>query len=153
MSLRSWEADFYPICADVAARYFRDGDWSAADLVEHSLRKWRGLRRESLDKHGVVRLSAYTIGDPDTTHPASAFQVSATTCSLCAAYEPTEEIDLETEDYVTVCGDCPLYLSRGGVSCDTRSAHEEHSPFYAFGSGNGPEPMIAALEKALEQYT
>lgn len=151
MSLRSWEAEFYPVSATDAAEWFEHGDWSAYDLVEHSLRKWRGLRQENLDKHGIGRLSAYTIGDPDTLHPATAFQVSASTCALCEAYDPTEELDDTSEDYVTVCNECPLYLSRGNVSCDTRTEHEKLSPFYAYGSGNGPEAMIAALKKALEE--
>jgi hypothetical protein len=129
MSLESWKAEFYPVPAS---------ECPAEDAIEHSLRKWRGLRPEALARHGVgtkgTRLFAAVDGF---------FYISATNCALCEQFFQ----DAEEEDE-KACADCPLAISRGGVSCSKAREGESFAPWEAFGAGNNPEPMIAALEKA-----
>lgn len=154
MSMQSWKNEFYPISASEAAEYFRNGDLSEHDVTEHSLRKWRGLRPENLAKHGIVRSTSAgsCIGDP-SEKPGGVmldwFGVDAGTCSLCQVYDPEEVYDEVSGDCVVECNDCPLFLSRGKVSCDSRMRGEERSPYWDFVTHGDPEPMIAALEKCL----
>ena len=46
MSLKTWKKEFYPISA---SRVRKD----AIAAIEHSLRKWRGLTKDQMKRHGV----------------------------------------------------------------------------------------------------
>ncbi len=64
MSVKSWEAEYYPTPANSKE--------ALADPVRHSLRKWEGLLLENLKKHGL--------DDDDSRLP---IEVDDSTCALC----------------------------------------------------------------------
>lgn len=131
MSIQSWKAEFYPVDADKV----KGGD---EELVAHSLTKWRGLTEENLGKHELVRIGyrlAASFSD-DTV-----FRVSDITCALCMQYLREGDTDEER------CGECPLRVVRGGISCDTGRG-ESVSPYHAFTEHGDTQPMIAWLERA-----
>lgn len=130
MSLQSWRDEFYPTEAV---------DCPANEAIAHSLRKWIGLRVENRRRHEVRC-------DEATSHlvdGAARFPVNSTTCALCASHYDDSADDAP-------CAGCPLAVSRDGYSCDTKANDERQSPWAAWFDHENPEPMIAALEKALQ---
>lgn len=123
MSLRTWMQTYYPITALKAA------ELPLEDVVEHSLRKWIGLRKENLDRHGVR--ADYKI----ITDGLETLEITTDTCSLCCKFY--EGLDK--------CSDCPLFTILGG-SC----ARVSNCPYLKYTHNHDPEPMIEALEKTLE---
>ena len=129
MSLATWKAEFYPTEAK---------DCPADQAIEHSLRKWRGLRAETLRTHGLKT----SVGDLVDSE-GKRFVMGAESCALC------EQFYKATVDYEDRCAACPLAQARGGVSCDETTSEERNAPWWEWGDKYNPEPMIAALEKAL----
>ena len=123
MSLKSWRAEFYPEVA---------GSVPKERALQHSLRKWEGLRRENLEKHGG-RLG----GGNGVVFGNWTLQVNAATCSLCVHH-------LAAAASVPACESCPLFKVRGR-SCDTGAGH----PYGAFVWDGDPEPMIALIKQAM----
>lgn len=127
MSEQSWIEEFYPLSATEAANLAETED---DDLiaVDHSLQKWKGLRDESLSKHGLDK--------PPVT-------VFADTCSLCVRFM---DEDAEEDDK---CSSCPLYQARSGFACDDRRPNEGISPYWEYRRMNiqsrTPEIMISWL--------
>lgn len=111
MSDKSWMKEFYPVDADLV---------DEKDAIKHSLVKWYGLRKESLEKHGL-------------TEPP--IDIDDSSCALCRAYYSFYE--------VTRCSKCPLYQYLGrpcaSILCGTYE-------FDHYTDKGDPEPMIAALE-------
>jgi hypothetical protein len=133
MSMETWEAEFYPIDAR---------DCGAKDAVAHSLRKWRGLRADALQRHGMT-VVATPMSCPRITDGRNELSIDADSCALCVEYFH----DGEAYDDFGACGSCPLYLVAGHPCTDT--PHEGPSAYGAFaGSRRDPEPMIALLERA-----
>lgn len=132
MSLATWKAQYYPVPAQ---------DCPKEQALEHSRRKWIGLRKENLEKHGLCY--GQHIGAIYAEGNASKLDIDGHTCALCAVYGPTDED----------CGGCPLFLARG-VRCDESHGNDaaQLSPFHAFVDGDkaDPEPMIALIERAIE---
>lgn len=133
MSLALWKKEFYKTPAEKVSKRF---------AVKHSLRKWVGLKKDNLKKHGVM------IADSDRVINASdldklaccgnvdSVEIDESTCSLCIHFA-----DMDNEK--DVCEKCPLY--KIGKSC-----WENNSPFERFlGTGN-VSPMIRAIEKAIK---
>jgi len=134
MSLQSWKKEFYPISAQRAAK------GSAVETIEHSLKKWTGLRKKHLDRHD---LSTDYGGIRGT---GQSFYIDAVSCSLCAKF-----YDDASADGNSACRNCPLAKARGSVSCAFRLAPTEpHSPYWAWITRHDPEPMIFWLKKTLE---
>lgn len=124
MSIKTWKDEFYPI----EASEVEDDD---VKLLEHSIRKWEGLRQENLDKHGVVQKCAHSIiKDRDGDY----FSIDTTTCTLCCHYY----------DDKTDCKNCPLtqYLEK---PCDC----DNDSPYCIWCDTGDPEPMLEALKETL----
>lgn len=94
---------------------------SKAQALNHSIRKWMGLLPENLKRH---RLS-----EPP-------FSVDADTCALCKIHWTQES-----------CGECPLYLVRGRVRCDSETVADAPgwSPFDAYTERGNARPMLAWL--------
>ncbi len=128
MSLKTWKEEFYPVPADQCPK---------AEAVAHSLRKWRGLTVENLERHKMV-----ADGGDLNSGGVSWFRVNG--CALCYHYA-----DRYHPDQTKVCAACPLAKARGGVSCDHCAPGESESPFRRFRLADDPAPMIAALETAL----
>lgn len=118
MSAETWRAEFYPIEARECPK---------EKAVEHSLQKWKGLRKESLEEHELEK---------------SPIKVTGGTCSLCQHYDSSEGVTNEDFAIGRTCPQCPLQII--DKNCD-----EKDSPWDKR-LEDGPEPMIAALEKALE---
>lgn len=149
MSLESWEAEFCPIAADAVAT---DPSATNIDLLEHSLNKWRGLRKANVVKHDGCQ------NDASLVFKDGKFVVSGYSCALCARYTAYQNPAMK-QDRKQDCEECPLAMIRNGTQCDSQTAHEEESnidaPYmaYVYPSGSDwgdPEPMIDWLEKALE---
>jgi hypothetical protein len=132
--LDSWKAEFYPVEAK---------DCPKEKAISHSLVKWRGLRPEALKRHNL-KTERY-FGVPCLVDGPAFFFVNADTCALCVSYYDEEEED------GAACEKCPLALARDGVPCTSTADNEDVSPYGAW-DDNDPEPMIAALEKALAMF-
>lgn len=131
MSVQTWESEFYPSPADEASG-------SEREALDHSLRKWIGLRPENLERHGLRRF------DRKLTDGLYRFDVDSTSCALC-------------ERHSMVCDTCSLTEANGGFSCDgidCRGLEEgEEGPdhYGEFLISGDPEPMIKLIQKAIEQ--
>ncbi len=121
MSLKTWKEEFYPVEADSL-----EAQSSARAAIEHSLRKWRGLRPEALLKHKVRLEGPYHKQIFDDCADESQV-ISGSSCALCQR----------------LCYDCPL-VKVSGLVCD-----DEGSAWGVYIHKADPEPMIAQLEKAL----
>jgi hypothetical protein len=123
MSIESWLAEFYPISA---AQIAKDHPRDNLVLIQHSLQKWQGVNAQNMANHGISCMPI-DIESNDTS-------------SLCRAY-------------VVPHGDCigcPVYESRGAVSCNDTASEEEYgrSPMNIWKAYVDQEPMIRALENA-----
>lgn len=132
MSFESWCPEHYPVDANVAAT-----DDVAA--CEHSLRKWRGLRKEALAAHELVVNEAVLYEKDFEDFEEWVLSVNAKTCALCLLHV----------ERTGSCETCPLYEVRGRP-CDELRDGEKDSPYFTFSCCDDPEPMIGWLEKALE---
>jgi len=140
MSLQTWKQEFYPITAKCVAE---NENSTIEEVIQHSLRKWIGLRPKNLKKHGLEKLTLNTIGpasilekgnlDYDETE---VFGIGSQNCSLCILYHSN-------------CEYCELAKARNGESCCTRWASSKSS-YLIFMETADPEPMIKDLQKALE---
>ena len=128
MSLREWKKTYYPVPADQIK--------TQAAAVDHSILKWSGLRSKVLQEYGVERYESLLYVEQEDR----GFVVATKTCALCC---------LDSREVATpACTTCPLYKSRGNVSCAGRCDHEEVSPYAAFTEEGDPEPMLIELHKA-----
>lgn len=133
MSLESWKQEFYPIEAN---------EVSKENAISHSIRKWEGLRKENLKKHGVYvkgSLSWLIDNIADKT-----FILRSSTCALCYLY-------YEGFSNTNQCLECPLYRIRNNVQCDEKMKNEKYSPYsnlHDRGRNGSPEPMIMWLKLA-----
>ena len=116
-----WRAEFYPVRADEVTK---------EGAVEHSLQKWRGLRRSNLEKHGFVD----TLDDGSEKLP---LLVDSSTCALCEHH---------IKKGCPTCPTCPITLATGHT-CD-QVVYGKSSPWRIWGLAHNPEPMIEALEAA-----
>ena len=112
---------------------------STQAAIEHSLRKWRGLRPEALLKHEVRLEGPYNKEVVDVDDPAcERFAVGGNSCALCHL------------SGFYICDDCPV-VKVSGMACDIQD--DERGPevtaweMYIYHAD--PEPMIEVLEKAL----
>lgn len=114
MSLGTWKAEFYPTPVDNPDCH----------PVMHSLRKWRGLTNDHLEKHGLLEI-----------HYVS--YKYAQTCALCFSRGYDHSVGVITSD---MCRECPIVLS-GQKSClhDCSAWQEQWC--------GDVSPMIEALEK------
>lgn len=142
MSIESWKAEFYPVDADTAAHVGA----SQLELIRHSLRKWRGLQPDELQKHGVRACgnNRRIAADPSDLEKDS-FRASGETCALCAYHHRRS---------FSTCVPCPLSIARGGVPCDEGQGtpSEMTSPWDVWITAGDPAPMIMWLTKAEEAH-
>jgi hypothetical protein len=129
VSIDTWRQEFYPVDA------FRVGP--GVSSIEHSLKKWSGLRKENLERHGC-RSTGSAIRD----NYGRAFRVGGATCALCHHYADASEDE-------GMCALCPLSETRDGVACDDLRDDEGEHPYGHWIQFKNPEPMIEWLEKTL----
>jgi hypothetical protein len=92
--------------------------------MEHSLRKWKGARKEVLKEYGLSR-DGFLITTGETV-----LSFRETSCALCQVHNSN-------------CDECEIKLSRGR-SCG--------SEFRVFAKDGNPEPMIKLLEQTIQWY-
>ena len=127
MSLDTWKKEFYPIPAKECKK---------KDALEHSLKKWIGLRIKNLEKHGVIKKGFRIIEDLKDEYEY--LHIADSSCALCIHYLNNEGIK---------CIKCPLSKSRNGTACDKGRS----SPYENFTNHSEPEPMIRLIRKAIKQ--
>lgn len=113
MSNASWMEEFYPVDA-FSVR--------VEDALTHSIQKWKGYTKESLDRHDI------------SVAPVLA---SSGSCALCNHFHATSEI---------MCDGCPLYNERG-LPCYISSIYETYSPYHAYTVDGDTTPMLLLMER------
>lgn len=128
-TLNDWIKKFYPI----EACHVKGGN---KELLEHSLKKWKGATEENTEMYNCV-YADYSIA---ANQECLVFSFGYTTCALCQVHTY-----IANEGMLYNCDKCIIVLS-GNLSCPTEgSAYRK--------SKNNPAPMIALLEKLLQEYT
>jgi len=131
MSIKSWKEEFYPVTAKEVNTYGTD-----KELIEHSLKKWNGLRKENLEKHQIAK-GHYSLSDIEKEY----FSADGGSCALCQRYDDN-------------CEGCPLEKVRGSVACSDETKNEDiantRSPWHEWTHNDNPEPMIFWLNVAKE---
>lgn len=135
-TLNDWIKEFYPI----EACYVKGGN---KELLEHSLKKWKGATEENTEAYNCAYTDYDIIAKCSISNMANldrlAFGFGYTTCALCLTHKHKSQFDGDWYD----CNKCIIVLS-GNPSCVTRgSAYDK--------SKNDPAPMIALLEKLLQE--
>jgi len=134
MSTETWQAEFMPTPARVAAQV------SLAKQLAWCLRKWTGGRFENLEKHGLC------VSNPRKPHALCSkggglnlmvFCESA--CPLCLNFR---------SEFVRYCDGCPLVETSDMLRCGLSA-----SAYTQWYKKLDPEPMIAALGEALARET
>jgi len=123
MSIKTWKKEFYPVPASRVSK---------KNALAHSLRKWEGLKKSNLKKHGVKYDKLFFVGIKDDLER---LLIDATTCALCHHYLDNR------------CVDCPLYAVIG-KSCDDNGWREGGSPYTDFVDFGKASPMLRLLKKA-----
>jgi len=95
MSLTTWKQEFYTTPATTPQ--------DKLSAIEHSLKKWRGLTKENLERHQVAKNNKFIFDIKDKT---DALLIAGSSCALCCLY------------YLDGCEGCPLYRSLGNIECD-----------------------------------
>lgn len=115
MSLDTWKEVYYQEPASEVPK---------SRALEHSLRKWVGLREENLAQHGL---------EPELLHLGK-IRIDASTCALCHHY---------MRNVAGMCRACPLSTVHDGVervNCDEQ--------YKAWVYSHDPEPMIELIKLA-----
>lgn len=124
MTIKTWKEEFYPVDASEVS--------TKRGAILHSIRKWKGLLPENLERHGIRHGDIpYNIVDKF----GETFDIDIESCALCTLYY----------DYDN-CVRCPLAHTLGKRCDDGRT-----SPFNTWIRRGVPESMIMALEKTLLQ--
>jgi hypothetical protein len=127
MSLQTWKDEFY---SDPNVKMTKK------QVIQHSLKKWTGLRKENLEKHDCRYNGSRGQIEDGYDEPLG---IDTGSCALCVKYLNWDA------DINNVCRKCPLYESLG-EQCDAYG----NSPFQIWIGTHDPEPMIEALEKLLK---
>jgi hypothetical protein len=136
MSLKTWKEEFYPEAPTKRM--------TAISAIENSIRKWEGLTRANMDKHGLVKLFDESIIVEEEPKSRAKFLVTASTCALCKKYYNRKAYLNEEED--SACFMCPLYIIKG-EQCDDKQS----SPYIIWMDTGNPRPMISLLKRALKR--
>lgn len=126
MSLATWLDEFYLDPADEAA------EGGEGEALLHSYKKWTGLRKENLKKHGVRKENGFILDSEGSEYCIGSFN-----CALCVL----------TQDR---CNICPLTRYRNGYSCSSCTPDElsgvVNSPWPAWRLGGDPRPMLSLIK-------
>lgn len=123
MSLASWKKEYYPTPASSIK--------TDSGAVAHSIRKWKGLSKQAMKKHGIEWGAAYaTVHEPDNV--SRYFEISEKSCALCVLHP--------------VCVGCPLAAVRRGYACDSLRPEEYLPPWQR--RMESVRPMLTWLNRA-----
>lgn len=120
--LAKWKKEYYPSPASRSSKH---------RAAEHSLRKWLGMRKGVLKKHGLTK---FDLNDAHLDGSGS--------CALCHHFY--------TGSFSDPCATCPLAIVRGGVACDSAREDEERAPYYMYVKYGDAGPMIKWLRRAVK---
>jgi hypothetical protein len=120
MSLQTWKDEYYSVDATESI----DTPLIAA---QHSLKKWRGLTKENLEKHGLVKEGE---SREIWNGWGDRFSVDEESCALCVMVD-------------SWCKECPLCQLGYGCKDD-----QEYGMWYYH---DDPLPMITALEELVDK--
>ncbi len=135
MSLQSWKNEFYP----TKASSYLDSPWK--DAIDHSLKKWEGLTKNSIDKHNLLLSNGVLIDKEDQTNR---MHLSFSNCALCLKSENELYNDPEMDFHSDpICKKCPIYLI-SETNCEFQ--------FDTFKERNDPLPMLSLLMRIQEDY-
>jgi hypothetical protein len=167
MTFQSWQQIHYPISASELEK----SGASDIELVKHSVIKWKGLRAEVLQAHGLQ-------ADADVIIPAEQSPVEpqadtfllidSDSCALCQRfydygqlcydYDEALEANENVCDFAALnaCSECPLRKTIGhpcfiAEGYPHETTEDTVDPYTAFITCGNPEPMIAALEATLQR--
>ena len=152
MSLQSWKNEFYPTLA--SQHRPATTTTNPIPIISHGLQKWIGLRQANLNKHSCQLDSNNVIYE----HDFGLLPINGKSCALCEAYISRDVID---QDSNLECRKCPLAKSQGRCcdgynddGIDDRNDGDDNdipTPWELWLQFNDPEPMIAALQKCLNE--
>jgi hypothetical protein len=84
MSIETWKKEFYPVTADKCPK-------NKKAALRHAFKKWRGLLKKNLRRHGLIRQGSWIGSKHDlaiTKYISSGILViDGDTCALCKMYE------------------------------------------------------------------
>ena len=123
MSIKTWKAEFYPTKPTKRM--------SKKDAILHSLRKWEGLTKENLDKHGLDIICGNLYDENDDE-----FEINSDTCSLCVKYWHGED----------ECATCPLFKKLRFDCGDGRLGKDGFRKWIVY---KNPDLMIKNLKSLL----
>lgn len=115
MSLKTWTKEFYPTPASLATK---------RTALAHSLRKWEGLLKKNVRRHGGMVVSWGDVSFKD-----GVFLPDGSNCSLCRVY-----------DVDGMCSGCPI--DSAGQNC-----HESGSAFPRYIETGNAVPMVNLLRR------
>ena len=132
MTLQSWFDEFMPVKASKAHK-------TDLKALQHALKKWQGLDKTNLKKHGLKLTVFNNICEIDDN--SEYFAVNGESCALCLKYTRCHSIL-----------NCPLQVVRENArACDEKTSSETISPWDTWGRNGDPKPMIRLIKKALKQ--
>ena len=131
MSFNTWRNEFYPTSAAMSEK---------GNAIQHSLTKWLGLRKASLEKHNVRLVKSMSTPCVKGRGRDSILHISEGSCSLCNIYLFPDKGS---------CSKCPLYKVLGNKACAAPGGGESSLPYDIFYNELNPGPMIKALREAL----
>lgn len=142
MSKESWLEEFYPISAEEMLTA-NGRDASSVEIIAHSLRKWKGLTKENLAKHGIDNGEYRELCEvEDICKPF--LEIDADSCSLCQKFNTSGGGEFNK------CIECPLYKSLGNKPCyDPYHDGTNSGPYAIYDFTGDPQPMIDALQKCI----
>lgn len=125
MGIATWKREYYK-------GRLRDAARDPLSAVEHSIKKWKGLRSKNLKAHGLVP----SWGDIVDQATNKVFTIDVTTCALC-------KMCGTGSDDQTLCIKCPI-VKVTGRTCDGRDGSS--SAYGDWTRDDDPEPMIKLLK-------
>lgn len=137
MSFESWEEEFYPVPAAKSER--------GEDAIRNSLRKWEGLTKANLEKHGLI----HKRGSIFDSEGNLCLAIDSGSCSLC--YHHLLEDDLGDTG---PCDTCPLTKVNGQPCTEFQAddPNDQCSPYGYFITRSNPHPMISLIKEALKKF-
>lgn len=136
MSFKSWCEEHYPVSAQYIATSHHEGKVPMTAVIQHSVDKWKGLRKINTKKHEILTTvnffgSAVVHAEGSFGDPCNRLTYAGGSCSLCAVSEGD-------------CTKCPIKITSGATCISV----------YEFVDPNIPdtvEDMISLLEETLEK--
>lgn len=141
MSIKTWCDEFMDVDVEDVAQ-------GAIPALEHSVKKWKGLTQEQLDKHGV-RITKCE--DSGSIWLGDHICLGCSSCALCHQFLD-EDGD---EDGYGGCARCPITQVRGAPCDESITTRVEgnivaNNPWFSFSDNRDPKPMITLLEQTLD---